>query len=272
MNYKHILIAVDRKPADWNLISVGLALARAENAQLSVIHVMSEVACLPAGFFSASDTSRRERVAEMKQTLIYAIGHDDVNVRVCVGTEAEEILVHAVNQSCDLVVVGRAGRPVLTLSRSLTHMLVKDWTADLLIVDRDHSPMPPHPVVLVRIHVETTGSEEVAKVINIASTWKPVSVVLLLQGRPDAGPAARSLYRNLDAHISAARIPIEFRYCLGKPKREIQQFVEVLRADVTVLMEPTNSDQPHSARNTEALIFDQHSTVLLRRPIRCLGI
>lgn len=120
MAYKQILLGLDLKEQSANVARKGVEFARANDAQLSLVHVVEFIPVDPAGeaLLPPPVNLEQELVESAKQrleALANELGIGDAPRRVEIGTIKSEILRVAQEVGADLIVLGSYERHGLAL-------------------------------------------------------------------------------------------------------------------------------------------------------------
>ncbi|TPW14218.1 MAG: universal stress protein A [Halothiobacillaceae bacterium] len=140
-NYQHILIATDLE-SDSNIIAErGVALARDQQARLSIIHVVELIPIdiedgLIVPQVQALENSL-QKLAQSKLTqLVTDLNLPQTAINVAIGNPKYEITTYAKEQQVDLIVVGKHRRRGLArLLGSTANGVVNHALCDTLIVN-----------------------------------------------------------------------------------------------------------------------------------------
>lgn len=106
-----ILHPTDFSTRSWPALGVARALARANHAQLALMHVAPAEVLTGGTFYAPADLgSEREQLAELQGQTARAGLEGQVKARFCQGDPVTEILLAAEDLGCDLLVMGTHGR------------------------------------------------------------------------------------------------------------------------------------------------------------------
>ena len=139
--YRHILAAIDFGPDNSQVIERATALAQANSAQLSLIHVveflhvdLANELVLPQDMELEAQlvTSARKKLSELAQAVSLK---DPIGQWVEMGSTKQEILRVAEEQAVDLIVIGSHGRHGLSrLLGSTANAILHGAPCDVLSV------------------------------------------------------------------------------------------------------------------------------------------
>jgi nucleotide-binding universal stress UspA family protein len=115
MIIKNILCAIDRSPSSLQALAYAIALAKWQDARLSLLEVIEEAPppCVtPAPKSDGVPTDTRTALEGDLQRVLTARRSSDVKVKICMrkGNVVQEILSQAKTSRADLVVMGSHGR------------------------------------------------------------------------------------------------------------------------------------------------------------------
>jgi len=107
MTFTHVLVPLDLSARNRRALSTALQLAEANDARVTLLHVIQRIADLPLADVRSFYDDLRKR-AERKMTRAarpFAARRIDVRSVVFVGTPAEEIVRYAGRNRVDLIVL-----------------------------------------------------------------------------------------------------------------------------------------------------------------------
>ncbi len=142
---KRILIAIDYNPNAERVAEMGYAVAKAMQAEVSIIHVITEPAFYALDYspimgYQGSYTNDnialvediKKQAADFLDASVKHLGDANIKTRVLEGETAETILSYCKEWEADLIVMGSHSH------RGLDRLLVSDIAADIL----KHSKIP----------------------------------------------------------------------------------------------------------------------------------
>lgn len=108
---RRILQPTDFSPRSWPALGVARALARANGAELILMHVAPAEILTGGAFYAPADLGpEKEELARLREDAAQAGLDGSVQSRFCQGDPVSEILLAAEDLRCDLIVMGSHGR------------------------------------------------------------------------------------------------------------------------------------------------------------------
>lgn len=119
-NYRHLLVAVDFAPDKQAVLDRAVALAKANGAKLTLLHVVEYAALAYSGDLIMPeevvvDQEMADQARKQLEELRQARGLSDADLVVEIGTPKQEIARVAAERDVDLIVLGSHGRHGLQL-------------------------------------------------------------------------------------------------------------------------------------------------------------
>jgi nucleotide-binding universal stress UspA family protein len=249
---RRVLVAVDFSGAARAAFDRALALSRAHDAELTLVHAVATGR--PFEWYSG------ERVALLAGLRQKAAAADvRVKVRVRQGDPASVILRHAEARQVDLIVLGTSERSALDRLRfgSVSETVVRDATRPVLVVPSTATELGeaawPYSNVLVAVDFSEGSKAAVEKAVSMANGNSRVTLVHVVRGVPPAS-ASRYMYNLIEpeyqrqlARDAWRRIPemipvsanttrkVHARVVAGDPSTEIARVAAEVDADLILV-------------------------------------
>ncbi len=170
MNILNILVAVDFSPASRFGVDLGVALARAFRAKLTLLHVLEDTSVLPHKFPSEWDKADKRRYDQALRLLSILLGpedQDDLNLQIRIrrGKITNEIRASILDEHASLVIMGTHSRGFARrlLIGSVTRDLLRKLPVPAISISNDN-----HSIKFSRILFATDLSDASREAFNFA--------------------------------------------------------------------------------------------------------
>ena len=158
----HLLVAVDFTRAMGTTLRTAAALAARSGSKMTLLHVLEPVSDDPDITLHWGDfpRERREHARRQLEALARESGVETAEFVLVEGRAFEEIVRHAQERGCDLVVMGRTGEErgfIHEVLGSTVEKVARHARCPVFIVGEEQSPGPQEPR---RILLPTDFSED----------------------------------------------------------------------------------------------------------------
>lgn len=140
MDYRRILVPLDLREDSERVLRTAMAVAKRNDAQLSILHVVEYAPIDPGGdILLPTPVDITDKLAERAQSDLAALcercGVNGTNRKVVVGSIKNEILQAAREQNSDLIVIGNHERHGLAILLNYTEdTLLHEAPCDILAI------------------------------------------------------------------------------------------------------------------------------------------
>ena len=155
---KNVMCAVSLSEQSRQVLDAAVALAAADAAHLSVVHVveLSEVAALAYDFDAHREARLQPACEDLVALVASAAGDKPVEEIVAQGTASHEILKLAAEESADLIVVGMGSAPRTPVGRPTAQAVAREARCPVLFVHAE-----PAADVLLREPIPSDSTDYV---------------------------------------------------------------------------------------------------------------